>query len=70
MRDRFYINPEDGSRTPVAQLPTEEIREILAAGVCIVNGTAEPGENENAVRERLLIELHIRNMGYSWGDSA
>lgn len=48
----------DGRKVPVAQLPTEEIKETLAEGV-----EAMGADPVSAIIERLLLELFIRENG-------
>jgi hypothetical protein len=60
MRDHVRIT-DDGQRTPVADMTTEEIQECLQHGVAI----REESENTTAedVMERLRLELFIRERG-------
>lgn len=61
MRDHRYIR-EDGTFVPVSQMTLEEIHDVLADDLEI-HPEGNPGETEENVRERLRIELLIRNLG-------
>ncbi len=61
MRDYRYT-PDDGPPMLVTKMPTAKIHELLANGIQIV----PDGDNatEENVRERLRIELLIRELGF------
>ncbi len=64
MKDHVYVD-ETGKRTPVSELSTHEIQEFLRDGIEIAE--RNPGVNENSVRDRLELELFIREMGLRRG---
>jgi hypothetical protein len=57
MRDYEYMY-EDGRCVKVADLPTQEILDVLAVGVNPLHG-----ESPEAIMERLRLELFIRERG-------
>ena len=57
MRDTICIHP-DGRRMPVADMTTEDIHASLRDGFDAFGGTTE-----NNIRDRLEIEVLIRNLG-------
>lgn len=62
MQDYFYT-PKDGSRTPVSELPTSLILQLLQEGIEITDPFSSPCEDVKSVRRRLELELEIRNLG-------
>lgn len=60
MKDHNYVD-DDGALIPVAQLPTEKIKALIAEGVEISNADGEIAKPENVI-ERLRIELLIREL--------
>ena len=63
MRDYNYVD-ETGRHRPTSELPTGLIQEILADGIEISDSDGE-SDLEDAVRERLRLELTIRALGLS-----
>lgn len=63
MKDHHYYDGE-GNRIPVSQLDEKIIRESLQEGIKIVRGSEA---TIDGVRERLLIELLIREKGLRKG---
>ena len=61
MKDHYFVD-EDGSRTPVSQLPKAHILDMLARrDIEIVDDGS--GEIVEDIIERLKIELLIRELG-------
>ena len=59
MKDHVY-HDADGSATPISQMSDEKIHEVLRDGIEIADST---NCTADGVRERLLIELLIREKG-------
>jgi hypothetical protein len=63
MKDHYFVCDETGHRIPIARLPTSLLHELLASPIVVHDGPSNAAE---WVRERLRIELRIRELGWTW----
>lgn len=56
----YLFKRDDGSEIPVAQMERADIEACLRGGAEVTRRDS-PGENEHSIRERLWLELFIRD---------